>query len=89
MNRHDLSDHKGVHMKLGKPVCLPMGKLPVKEAYGHAGKGCWRKRKFVSNRQDRVGEDQNTQLERVQTSNRSQMTKKLVRSQRIVASDGA
>ncbi len=89
VERHDLSDYKGVHMKLGKPVCFPMGKLPVKEADRHAGKGSWRKRKLVSNRQDRAGETRDTQLERVQNSNWSQMTKKLVRSQRIVASAGA
>ncbi len=58
MDRHDLNDHKGVHMKLGKPVYLPLGKLPVKRAYGHAGKGSRRKRKLVSNRQDRAGESQ-------------------------------
>ena len=58
MKRHDLSDHKGVHMKLGKPVCFPLGKLPVKEAYRHAGKGSRRKRMLVSNKQDRAGKSQ-------------------------------
>ncbi len=58
VNRHNLSDYKGVHMKLGKPVCFPMGKLPAKEADRHAGKGSWRKRMLVSNRQDRAGENQ-------------------------------
>lgn len=57
VERHNLSD-LGVHIKLGKPVCLPTGKLPAKEAYGHAGKGSWKKRKHVSNRQDRAGENQ-------------------------------
>ncbi len=40
---------------------------------------------------DKIGlvKTRDTQLERVQNSDRSQMTRKLVRSQRIVASDGA